>query len=431
MNPISKESVVKNERLREEFLKIDHPSGLTIYLYPMKGYSSAYALFGTNYGSIDTTFKTQDDPDFVTVPEGIAHFLEHKLFESEDGDAFTLFAATGASANAFTSFDRTCYLFSTTDNFEQSLDALLTFVQSPYFTKETVEKEQGIIGQEIRMYDDAPDWRVFFNLLGALYHNHPVRIDIAGTTDSIAQIDDQLLYRCYHTFYNLSNMTLAVTGNFDLETAKKVIERRIPTDVKKVEIQRKTEEEPLTVVKNSVEQDLEVAVPLFHIGFKEQPLEGKELLKTQVTGELLLELIAGEGSSLYRELYDEGLINAEFGTEVMTGRGYYCEIFAGESRDPKAVYEKIKQELRRLKEQGIQEAEFERARKLIYGRYVRGFNDVENVAGALVSAHFMGVSVYDAIEIVAALSFQDVVSYLNTHFDEEHSAISVVNPRKA
>lgn len=425
------ETIIKNSRLGEEFVKITHPSGLTIYLYPMKGYSSAYALFGTNYGSIDTSFKTGSEPDYATVPEGIAHFLEHKLFESEDGDAFSLFAATGASANAYTSFDRTCYLFSTTDNFEQSLDALLSFVQSPYFTKETVEKEQGIIGQEIRMYDDAPDWRVFFNLLGALYQNHPVRIDIAGTTDSIAQIDDQLLYRCYRTFYNLGNMALVVTGNFDLDTAKRVIERRVSTEDHSIVIHRKTVDEPMEVAKHSVEQSLEVAVPLFNIGFKEQPLEGEELLKTQVAGELLLELIAGEASPLYRRLYDQGLINAEFGTEVMSGRGYYCEIFSGESRDPQAVYQAVCQELDRVKQEGIDLEEFERVRKLVYGRYVRGFNNVENVAGALMSAHFMNVCVYDAMETVAAASVDDVREYLRTHFEKDRSAISVINPQKA
>ena len=188
-------TVIKSARLGQEMVKIKHPSGLTMLLCPMLGYSTAYATFTANVGSVDTGFKTQDDDAFVDVPEGIAHFLEHKMFENEDGDAFAKYAKTGASANAYTSFDKTAYLFACTDRFEESLEILLDFVRRPYFTKESVQKEQGIIGQEIRMYDDDGEWRVQFNLLQALYHNHPVRIDIAGTVESIAEIDDQLLYR--------------------------------------------------------------------------------------------------------------------------------------------------------------------------------------------------------------------------------------------
>ena len=187
-------------------------NGLQVYVVEKEDYSSAYALFGTRYGSVDTVFS-RDNENFTAVPEGIAHFLEHKLFESEDGDAFTRYAETGAYANAFTSFDRTCYLFSCSDNFEKNLDILLDFVQNPYFTEQTVKKEQGIIGQEIRMYEDSPSWRVLFNMLSAMYQNHPVRIDIAGTVDSIAKIDANLLYECYNTFYHPSNMFICIAGN--------------------------------------------------------------------------------------------------------------------------------------------------------------------------------------------------------------------------
>jgi predicted Zn-dependent peptidase len=184
---------IKSERTGERYLEIDHPSGLKIVLYPKEGYTSTYAVFGTKYGSIDRSFKKSGDEKIHEVPAGIAHFLEHKLFESEDGDAFEKYAKTGASANAYTSFDATCYLFSCTENLMESLEILMNFVQNPYFTAQTVEKEQGIIGQEIRMYDDDPQWRVMFNLLGALYHNHPVKIDIAGSVESIAEINADLL----------------------------------------------------------------------------------------------------------------------------------------------------------------------------------------------------------------------------------------------
>ena len=196
----------------DKYTHIHHKSGLEILVCEMEGYSTTEAMFGTKYGSINTQFKTAADKDYCTVPEGIAHFLEHKLFENEDCDVFDLYAKTGANANAFTSFDKTCYFFSCSDNFKASLEILLSFVQSPYFTPESVAKEQGIIGQEIRMCDDDPGWRVFFNMLCGLYQKHPVRIDIAGTIESIAEITDDLLYRCYRTFYNLHNMVLAVAG---------------------------------------------------------------------------------------------------------------------------------------------------------------------------------------------------------------------------
>ena len=259
--------IVSSPALGEQFQRVEHPSGLTILLCPMEGYSTAYAMFAAKVGSIDTTFKTQHEEDFVEVPPGIAHFLEHKMFECEDGDAFAKYAKTGASANAFTSFDRTAYLFSCTGNFRESMEILLDFVSRPYFTPETVQKEQGIIGQEIRMYDDDPGWRSLFNLLQALYHVNPVRLDIAGTTDSIAEITDQLLYRCYHTFYSLGNMVLTVAGNFRpedvLEAADKILKKG-----EDIRIQWRKAQEPREVAQSYVEQPLSVSTPLFQLGFK-------------------------------------------------------------------------------------------------------------------------------------------------------------------
>ncbi len=263
-------NVVKSALLDESYYEYDHPSGLKILVYPKEGYQSAYAIFGTRYGSIDTRFRLKGEKEWTVVPEGIAHFLEHKLFESQDEDAFARYARTGANANAFTSFDRTCYLFSCTENFGASLEILLDFVQSPYFTKETVDKEQGIIGQEIRMYDDEPNWRVMFNLLTALYHTHPVRIDIAGTIDSIAKIDADLLYTCYRTFYNLNNMVLAVAGKVDPKEVLAIADKVLKPSVDAV-IERSFEEEPEEIVTDHVEQKLSVTVPLFMFGYKETP----------------------------------------------------------------------------------------------------------------------------------------------------------------
>ncbi len=420
---------VRDEKLKESYIEYTHSSGLKVFLYPMKGYSTAYALFGTKYGSIDTCFKTDSDDDFIDVPEGVAHFLEHKLFESEEGDAFTLFAKTGASANAFTSFDKTCYLFSCADHFKESFGYLLSFVQDPYFTAQTVQKEQGIIGQEIRMYDDEPNWRVFFNLLTALYHKHPVRIDIAGTVDSIARIDDKLLYRCYHTFYNLHNMVLAVAGNFDVDEAMAVIDEKLKPAAA-INIERKTVDEPLTVAKHDAVQQLEVAIPLFNIGFKEQPESRMAMLKAEIELEILMKVIAGSGSALYRRLYDSGLINDSFECEVHSGRGYLSCIFGGESKEPRRVYEELLKEIEHFRKEGIPAEDVERVKRSVYGKAIRGLNDVDDVANLLVSSYFEGVGVFDLIHTAAGVTPADIEKRFSFSLQADRSAISVIEPVK-
>ncbi len=420
-------TTVRDEKLNESYLTFRHSSGLQVYLYPMKGYSTAYALFGTKYGSIDTCFKTDADDDFIEVPAGVAHFLEHKMFESEQGDAFTLFAQTGASANAFTSFDKTCYLFSCADNFKQSLGYLLSFVQEPYFTPQTVQKEQGIIGQEIRMYDDAPGWRVFFNLFQALYHNHPVRIDIAGSVESIAQIDDKLLYRCYNTFYNLNNMVLAVAGNFDPDEAIEVIEEKLKP-AKEIAITRKEFTEPDEVFQKEIVQRLEVSLPLFHVGFKEKACDGLEQLRAEIETEILLKVIAGSTSALYRRLYDQGLINDSFEAQVESGRGYFCSVIGGESKEPRTVYQELCKELEALRQNGIPTEDIERAKKSFYGKAIRALNDVEEVTHSLVYSHFSGVDIYDLVKLTAKVTPADIEARLQASFAVERSAISIVEP---
>ena len=426
MGVINRETI-RNERLGEQYEKITHSSGLTLLLCPMREYAGAYALFGTKYGSIDTCFKTQHDPDFVTVPAGIAHYLEHKLFESEDQDAFERYAKTGASANAYTSFDKTCYLFSCTERFQESLEILLDFVTSPYFTEETVAKEQGIIGQEIRMYDDNPDWQVFFNLLGAMYHRHPVTIDIAGTVESIAQITPELLYRCYNTFYNLNNMALAIAGNFDPEDVLALCDKILKT-APPLELESKEVDEPEGVVEKRCEVELPVSMPLFHIGFKESEIGGPNLAKDYVLRIILLELIAGESSALYSRLYDAGLINSQFGAEVLTLRGLCAYVFEGESKDPDAVYDALLKEIGRFKEDGIDGQSFEQVRKSVYGRYVRNFESTEAVASSMLSNHFLGLSLYDLCDATAAVTLDELCALLKTQFDPERSSISIVKP---
>jgi predicted Zn-dependent peptidase len=347
------------------------------------------------------------------------------MFESEEGDAFALYAKTGASANAYTSFDRTAYLFSCTENFKESLEILLNTVTTPYFTAETVQKEQGIIGQEIKMYDDSPEWRVFFNLLGALYHENPVRVDIAGTVESIARIDADLLHRCYRTFYNLNNMVLAVAGNFE---PKDVLEAadRILKPAQDPKITRGMFAEPKDVRLMRVDQQLPVALPLFQIGFKGEAGTEAENVRGQVIDEVLLDIIAGESSPLYRKLYDEGVINQTFGSEAMASRDYALCMFAGESRDPDRVFEELKAEITRLRAKGIETAVFERVKKAVWGRYVGLYGKVEAVAGLMVAAHFADLPLYALLDMAASLTLHEATARLKTNFDVDRSALSVV-----
>ncbi len=419
--------IIRNEKLNEQYYEYKHESGLEILLYPMKGYSSSYALFGTKYGSIDTAFKTDKEDDFVTVPEGIAHFLEHKLFESEELDAFELFAKTGASANAYTSFEKTCYLFSTTDNFGESLKNLLDFVQSPYFTEKTVQKEQGIIAQEIRMYDDSPGWLVFFNLLKALYVNHPVKVDIAGTVESIAKINADLLYRCYNTFYNLNNMVLAIAGNFKVDEALSVIENNLKTK-EKLTVKAKSIDEPDDISTPRISAALSVSTPLFSIGYKEKSLSGYDMLKAELTYEVLLDIMFGKGSAFYKNLYEKGLINQTFDFEVFCGRDYFSVILDGESKDPDKVYESVNECIAYFKQNGVAKEDFVRSKKSLYGRLVKGFNNVENVANNLVNFNFWGVGIYDNIDVVEKMELEDVLSLLQNGLRKEKSALSIVFP---
>lgn len=419
---------IKSSTLNEKYYEIDHKSGLKIYVMPKENYSSAYAVFGTNYGSIDTRFKRSDSDEWTAVPEGIAHFLEHKLFESEDLDAFTRYAKTGASANAYTSFDKTCYLFQCSDNFEASLEILLDFVTHPYFTKETVEKEQGIIGQEITMYYDVPGWMSTFNLLKLLYHNHPVRIDIAGTVESIAQITDKLLYDCYNTFYNLNNMVLAVVGNVTPEQVLAVCDKMLKK-AEPLKIERSFEEEPRDIADTYTEYNLSMSMPVFSFGYKEICEKPIQDIKTIVETNILLEILAGETSDLYNSLFEKGLINSSFSKEYFIGYGYEAITFDGESENPKAVSEEIKQEVARLKKEGIDDNQFEAVRRSLYGREIMEYNDIDSIANGFVSAHFGGYSVFDTAEIYKSVTKEDIEKRLSQVMDERYSALSVVKEK--
>ena len=416
---------ITNEKLGETVFCAQHPSGLEIRVMPKKGYDSAYAVFGVKYGSIDTAVQTENGK-FETIPEGTAHFLEHKLFESEDLNAFERFAKTGASANAYTSFEKTAYLFKGSENIGESLEILLDFVQNPYFTQQTVEKEQGIIGQEIRMYQDLPDWQVMFNLLKALYAKHPVRIDIAGTQASIAEIDADLLYRLYKNFYNPANMVLSVVGAIEPQDVFDIVERCIkPADGKKIE--RKFEKESPLPVRDYIEEKLSVACKQFLLGFKEDISEPLLSLEDELASQIVLEALTGKSSPLFKRLLDEELIDMGFYSELFNGFGFSCVMMGGTSSDPEKTASILRKEISRAQKEGIDPVAFERAKRKLYGRLVMGYNDIDDTANMMMNLYFNGYQPFAELEACKGVTLEKAQERLGV-LKEEASALSVISP---
>ncbi len=415
----------RDETLGESVFTAKHSSGLEIIVMPKENYDSVFALFSVNYGSIDT-FVKEADGSFRAIPEGTAHFLEHKLFESEELDAFQLFERTGAYANAYTSFDRTAYLFKGSSNIEESLGYLLDFVQKPYFTAETVKKEQGIIGQEIRMYKDLPDWEVMFNLLGMLYSKHPVRIDIAGTQESIAKIDDKLLYELYETFYNPSNMCIALVGKIDPDKVFKQIDKSIIRKKKPVP-ERKFDPKTPRSKQKFTEEHLSVARSQFLLGIRDEMTKPILNIEDEIASSILVDILFGKNSPFFNKILDEGLTTMEFGASLFCGHGYSAYMIGGPSSDPKKLSEMIKKEIERAKKEGIKEEDFERVKRKYYGRCVRDYDDIESMANGLTSLYFTGCKPFDDFNAIKKVTLARVTKRLKS-ISTKDAALSVISP---
>ncbi|MBQ9139034.1 MAG: insulinase family protein, partial [Ruminococcus sp.] len=405
-------------------IHVKHKSGLDVYIREMAGFSSVYALFGTKYGSVNTTFKLAADEEYTEVPNGIAYFLEHKLFENEDCGVFELFAKTGAQCNAYTSFDKTCYLFSCTKDYTENLRILLDFVQKPYFTKENVDKEQGIIGQEIRMTNDNPEWRVLFNMLRGMYHSHPVQIDIAGTEDSIAQIDADLLYKCYDTFYNLNNMTLSIAGNIKADEVLAICDEMLrPCEDKGLETV--FPDEPDDIVQAEIREKQSVGASIFQFGYKCLPCK-EDFLRKEMTASLAVSYLTDASSEMYNRLLSDGIINASFGGEVFAGDGFFTVIFSGESEYPETVKEALITEIKRITDEGINEKIFNRIKKATYGDLVRQLCNVTAAASVMINTHMAGCKPFDVVDIVSELTAEDALSFIRNELLPEKTVLSVI-----
>jgi len=428
---MSKLQRVEN-RVGEDVFGLTLPSGLRVTLVPKRGFSKTFGVFATNFGSADNGFVDPRSGERMTVPDGVAHFLEHKLFEDEQGDVSDRFSELGASCNASTSFTITSYIFSATRNVEACVDLLLQFVQNPHFTEELVRKEQGIIGQEIRMYDDDPSWRIFFNLLGALYRSHPVRISIAGTEQSIARVDPEVLHTCYRAFYRPANMAFTLVGRFDAEEIAERIARdqagredlppgqasRVPVD-----------DGPIR--ESEACQEMDVALPKLLIGYKDriQPGDGIDLARRDLLSGIALDLMFGRSSEAHERLYAEGLIDDSFSADYTADIDFGFAMVGGDTEQPEQLEQRLLAEVERFLEAGCPTSDFERVRNKFQGKFVGMFDSLEATAHAFSGGVFRGVQPFDLLEILEGLEPEQVGERARAMLCDSLRARSLVLPR--
>lgn len=414
-------------RLDEQLFRSKLPNGLTVMVLPRPGFTRKLAYFVTDFGAIHTQFTV--DGKAYRVPDGIAHFLEHKLFDLPDRDVTAEFAALGAVPNAFTSYDMTAYHFSCTENFYESLALLLEFVSTPYFTAESVAKEQGIIGQEIDMNADNPDTGVFEQLMRSMYRNHPVRVPILGDRASIGAITPEDLHLCHRAFYHPSNMLLCVVGDVDPEKVRQLAEKILPnTPAPRVEKICSWQEE-MSCDAEFAQSTMEVSMPLFQLGFKCQPEgKGEAAVRQELVGDLAAEALFGESSELYLRLYDEGLIDSSFGGGFETIEGMAMLSASGDSPDPIGVQTAILEQAERLSREGIDRQDFLRMLRSAMGRRIRRLDSFDSIAFALCACYFSGFDFFRFPDIYHTISEEDIRVFIQQTVCRQNMSLSVIDP---
>ncbi len=418
--------LIESTRIKEKAYIEKLENGLTVIIIPKENTKKKYVIWGTHFGSIDNRFIMPKTNEEVFVPDGVAHFLEHKMFEQENGkNSLDVLMSLGVDANAYTTNNHTAYLFETTNNFYEALDELMDYVQHPYFTDENVEKEKGIIAQEIGMYDDDPGWQLYMNALDCMYKENAIKIDIAGTVESISKIDKDVLYKCYNTFYNPSNMALVVCGEFNPEEILQEIKNRIVEKENQAEIKRIYPESEKGINKKYKETKMQVSKPIFLIGFKDETL-GKDKIKKHIAIEILMNMLVGKSSAFYKNMYDEGLLLAPLDMDYEYTDNYAHVMLTGQSKNPKKVQEELLKEMNNLK-QNMDSQYFERIKKKVYGDYVVEYNSVADIARMFLSDYFKGVNSFDYIEQYNEVSIEYTKEILKEIFDEKNCIMSVVN----
>lgn len=420
--------VIENNKIKEKVYLESLKDGLTVMIIPKKNIQKKYIIWGTNYGSNDNKFIVPGENDVTEVPNGVAHFLEHKLFEQENGEnSLDVLSALGVNANAYTTNDHTAYLYECTENFYEALDEFMDYVQHPYFTDQNVEKEKGIIGQEIMMYDDYPEWKVYLNAIQSMYSKHPIKIDITGTIETISKIDKDILYKCYNTFYNPANMVLVICGDFEPESILKEIQSRLIDTNPSDEIRRIYEAEPKEIVRKRIEQKMEVSQPLYTIGFKDNSFSRDNKVKRHLTVEIILNILFGKSSELYKKLYQESIIYSEPNIDYEFSKDYAHVLITGQSVNPDKVDQELKLEINKLKQNGIKAKDFDRIKKMIYGLYVRQYNDVSDISRMFLADYFKGINSFDYINEIDNIELTYAEEILKEVFDESNMVLSIIN----
>lgn len=418
--------------LCEHYDKISHQSGLDIYVFP-KDLTTTYAVFGVRYGSIDNSFFIGGDKDPLTVPDGIAHFLEHKLFTNEDGsDSFERFSEYGADANAYTSFNKTAYLFSCTGNFEKSLRELLRFVTHPYFTDKSVASEIGIIAEEIRMYDDNPSDRCFYGMLEGMYERHSIKRNICGSVKSISKITPDLLYKCYSAFYNLRNMALIVCGNVDTATVLKIADEElnfVERDFNTVSVNENDNESPFAH-KKLVKTEMQVSKPIFNIGFKDTdiPTDPVARQKKDAVMAILDEIIFSRAGKLYTDLFENDTISPNWSYGYTITPSFAYNSIAGEADEPQKVLDEILAYIEELRNSQLSYDDFLRGKRVMYAEFVKSFDSTDNISNNLLSFVFEDAELLSYADILNSITFEEVEKAFETAFDTRKITLSVVSP---
>ena len=387
-------------------------NGLRLFVIPKPGFQKTFVTYTTQFGSLDSCFKPLGKDEFVTVPDGVAHFLEHKLFEKEEEDLFTAFAEENAQANAFTSFDRTSYLFSATDHLENNIKRLLTMVETPYFTKETVDKEKGIIAEEIKMYQEQPGYKLMFNTLRAMYEKHPIRVDIAGSVESIYDITKDDLYLCYETFYHPSNMVLFVVGDVEPQYIVDIVEEHenLRDKTNQPKIERALIDEPKSVNQHVVSEEMKLQSPKLMLGFKNQPLDEspEKYVQRDLEMTFFYELIFGEETEFYQELLNDDLIDETFGYQFVLEPTYSFSIITSATNHPDQLKQLLIKQLKDNKGNLTDVEAFDLLKKQFIGEFISSLNSPEYIANQYAKLYFEGVSVFDMLNIVENITLESV-----------------------
>ena len=426
---------IENKNIKEKCYMEKLENGLQVIIIPKKEIQKKYIIWATKFGSIDNTFIDSTTGEKVVIPDGVAHFLEHKMFEQKNGvdslyvltNSLDTLMALGLDANAYTTNDHTAYLFECTDHFYEGLDELMDYVQNPYFTDQNVEKEKGIIGQEIGMYDDDPGWQLYINAMDCLYEKNPIKVDTAGTVETISGINPEMLYKCYNTFYHPSNMVLTVVGDFEPEAILAEIKKRLKDNEVRGEITRIYPEEKLEINKKYAEKEMEVSMPLFMIGFKDNIKDKyNEVVKRHIAIEIILNMLIGKSSNLYNELYKEGYLLSQPDLEYEFGNEYSHVLIGGQSKDPQKVYEKIAEKIQEMKNNDINVQEFNRIKKKIYGDYAVEYNNVADIGRMFTSDYIKGINSFEYMDKFEEIDAEYAKQVLKEIFTEDKMIMSVI-----